>query len=128
MARTWIAADRGGVIVNIGSLEGLDPAKGHGHYATSKAGLTMFSRAAALEFGKAGIRINTVSPGLIDRQGLAEEWPDGVNRWLDRAPLGRVGTPNDVADAVLFLLSPAARWISGANLVVDGGMSTQSKW
>jgi NAD(P)-dependent dehydrogenase (short-subunit alcohol dehydrogenase family) len=128
LARRWIAADRGGVIVNVGSIEGLDPAEGHGHYATSKAGLLMLSRAAALEFGKAGIRINTVSPGLIDREGLAEEWPDGVNRWLDRAPLGRVGTPNDVADAVLFLLSPAARWISGANLVVDGGMSAQSKW
>jgi len=128
MARTWIAAERGGVIVNIGSIEGLDPAFGHGHYATSKAGVAMLSRAAALEFGKAGIRVNTVSPGLIDREGLSDEWPEGVNRWLDRAPLGCVGTPNDVADAVLFLLSPAARWISGANLVVDGGMSTQSKW
>jgi len=51
-----------------------------------------------------------------------------MERWLDRAPLGRLGTPNDVADAVLFLLSPAARWISGANLVVDGGMSAQSRW
>jgi len=128
MARTWIAANRAGVIVNIGSIEGLDPAEGHGHYATSKAGVAMLSRAAALEFGKAGIRVNTVSPGLIDREGLGEDWPDGVNRWLDRAPLGRIGTPNDVADAVLFLLSPAARWISGANLVVDGGMSTRSKW
>jgi NAD(P)-dependent dehydrogenase (short-subunit alcohol dehydrogenase family) len=128
MARMWAAAKRGGAIVNIGSIEGLDPAEGHGHYATSKAGLLMLSRASALEFGKAGIRINTVSPGLIDREGLDEEWPDGVHRWRDRAPLGRIGTPNDVADAVLFLLSPAARWISGANLVVDGGMSTQSRW
>ena len=128
MARAWIAAGRGGAIVNIGSIEGLDPAEGHAHYATSKAGLSMFSRAAALEFGKAGIRVNTVSPGLIDRDGLSEEWPEGVSRWLDRAPLGCVGTPNDVADAVLFLLSPAARWISGANLVVDGGMSALGKW
>jgi NAD(P)-dependent dehydrogenase (short-subunit alcohol dehydrogenase family) len=128
MATAWSRAGRGGAIVNIGSIEGLDPAEGHGHYATSKAGLLMLSRAAALEFGKAGIRVNAVSPGLIDRAGLTEEWPEGVNRWLHRAPLGRVGTPNDVADAVLFLLSPAARWISGANLVVDGGMSTQGKW
>jgi len=118
----------GGAIVNIASIEALDPAVGHAHYATSKAGLLMLSRAAALEFGAAGIRVNCVSPGLIDRDGLAKDWPDGVARWHDRAPLERLGTPKDVADAVLFLLSPAARWISGTNLVVDGGMSAQSKW
>ncbi len=125
-ARAW--AGSGGAIVNIASIEALDPAVGHGHYATSKAGLVMLSRAAALELGSAGIRVNCVSPGLIDRDGLTEDWPDGVERWHDRAPLGRLGTPKDVADAVLFLLSPAARWISGTNLVVDGGMSAQSKW
>ncbi len=128
LATAWSNAGSGGAIVNIGSIEGMDPAAGHGHYATSKAGLMMLSRAAALEFGSAQVRINTVSPGLIDRDGLSEQWPEGVSRWLDRAPLGRLGTPNDVADAVLFLLSPAARWISGANLVVDGGMSAQAKW
>ena len=125
-ANAW--AGRGGAIVNIASIEALDPAVGHGHYATSKAGLVMLSRAAALEFGPAGIRVNCVSPGLIDRDGLARDWPDGVSRWLDKVPLGCLGTPKDVADAVLFLLSPAARWISGTNLVVDGGMSAQSKW
>jgi NAD(P)-dependent dehydrogenase (short-subunit alcohol dehydrogenase family) len=127
-ALAWIAAGEPGAIVNIASIEALDPAAGHSHYATSKAGLTMLTRAAALEFGSAGIRINCVSPGLIDRAGLARDWPDGVARWQDRVPLGRMGSAIDVADAVLFLLSPAARWISGANLVVDGGMSAQSKW
>jgi NAD(P)-dependent dehydrogenase (short-subunit alcohol dehydrogenase family) len=125
-ARAW--AGSGGAIVNIASIEALDPTVGHGHYATSKAGLVMLSRAAALEWGSAGIRVNCVSPGLIDRDGLDDEWPDGVTRWHDRVPLGRLGAPQDVADAVLFLLSPAARWISGTNLVVDGGMSAQSKW
>jgi len=127
-ALAWIAAGVPGAVVNIGSIEGLDPAVGHSHYATSKAGLLMLTRAAALEFGSAGIRINCVSPGLIDREGLARDWPDGVARWHDRAPLGRIGSAIDVADAVLFLLSPAARWISGANLIVDGGMSAQNKW
>jgi NAD(P)-dependent dehydrogenase (short-subunit alcohol dehydrogenase family) len=127
-ALAWIAAGKPGAIVNIGSIEGLDPASGHGHYATSKAGVMMLTRAAALEFGSAGIRINCVSPGLIDREGLARDWPDGVARWQNRVPLGRMGSAIDVADAVLFLLSPAARWISGANLIVDGGMSAQSKW
>jgi len=125
-AEAW--QDSGGAIVNIASTEGSDPAAGHAHYATSKSGLLMFTRAAALEFGAANIRVNAVSPGLIDREGLADNWPDGVARWLERAPLGRLGTPHDVADAVLFLLSPAARWISGTNLVVDGGMSAQSRW
>jgi NAD(P)-dependent dehydrogenase (short-subunit alcohol dehydrogenase family) len=88
----------------------------------------MFTRAAAIEFGPLNIRVNCVSPGLIEHDGLADEWPEGVARWRERAPLGRLGTPKDVADAVLFLLSPAARWISGTNLVVDGGMSAQNRW
>ncbi len=117
-----------GSIVNIASIEGIDPASGHSHYATTKAGVIMFTRACALEYGADQIRVNSVSPGLIDREGLDEDWPDGVARWHDKAPLRRMGLPNDVADAVLFLVSPAARWISGANLVVDGGMSAQSKW
>lgn len=117
-----------GSVVNIASIEGIDPASGHAHYATAKSGLIMLTRACAVEYGAFGIRVNAVSPGLIDRRGLAEDWPEGVARWLDRVPLGRTGLPNDVADAVLFLLSPAARWITGSNLVVDGGMSAQSKW
>jgi NAD(P)-dependent dehydrogenase (short-subunit alcohol dehydrogenase family) len=117
-----------GAVVNIASIEGSDPAVGHSHYATSKAGLLMLTRACALEYGKDGIRFNAVSPGLIDQEGLAEDWPEGVERWLDKAPLGRMGSAADVADAVLYLLSPAARWVSGTNLVVDGGMSAVSRW
>jgi 3-oxoacyl-[acyl-carrier protein] reductase len=88
----------------------------------------MLTRACALEYGSLGIRCNAVSPGLIDRDGLMESWPDGVERWLDKAPLGRLGTAADVASAVLYLLSAEAGWISGANLVVDGGMSAVSRW
>jgi len=117
-----------GAIVNIASIEGSDPAGGHSHYATSKAGLLMLTRACALEYGADGIRCNAVSPGLIERPGIEQSWPDGVARWQEKAPLGRMGDVSDVADAVLFLLSPAARWISGTDLMVDGGMSSVSRW
>lgn len=118
----------GGTIVNIASITGSDPAVGHAHYATSKAGALMLTRSCALEYGHRDIRVNAVSPGLIERDGIAESWPEGVARWRDNAPLERIGHTTDVADAVLFLLSPASRWISGVNLVVDGGMSTVSRW
>ena len=118
----------GGAIVNVSSIESFDPAVAHGHYATAKAGLNMLTRAFALEFGGRGIRANAVAPGLVARPGIAEQWPEGVERWQSRAPLGRMGAPDEVADAVLFLLSDAARWISGSVLTVDGGMTAQGRW
>ena len=65
---------------------------------------------------------------MIDCAGLAAAWPDGVNRWQAACPLGRLGTTDDVADAVLYLLSDAARFVSGATLVVDGGMLARPTW
>ena len=119
---------RGGAIVNISSIEGLQPALNHSHYATSKAAVLMQTRASALELGRHGIRVNAVAPGLIDAEGLEEAWTDGVTRWRKTCPLERLGTPEDVADAVLFLISRAARWITGATLTVDGGMLTNNVW
>ena len=120
-----IARKAAGAIVNIASIEGLHPALTHGHYATSKAGLIMFTRALALEFGRLGIRANSVSPGVIRREGIEEAWPEGVKRWQEAVPLGRMGEDEDVADAVLFLAAPASRFITGANLVVDGGITAR---
>jgi 3-oxoacyl-[acyl-carrier protein] reductase len=128
VAARSMAARGGGAVVNIASIEALAPAAGHAHYASAKAALLMFTRAAALEYGHQGVRVNAVSPGLIDRPGLATDWIDGVQRWQAAAPLGRLGQGSDVADAVLFLSSNASRWISGANLVVDGGVSARPSW
>jgi 3-oxoacyl-[acyl-carrier protein] reductase len=125
-ARRMIAQERpGGAIVNIASIEASNPAPGHAHYGSAKAAVVMHTRSAAAELGRQGIRVNCVSPGLIDREGLAQAWPDGVKRYLDAVPLGRLGQPADVADACLFLASPLAGWITGAELVVDGGILTQ---
>ncbi len=124
VAADMVARKSGGAIVNIASIEGLQPAPTHGHYATSKAGLIMFTRAAALQYGRYGIRVNAVSPGVIRRDGIEQSWPEGVARWMKAVPLGRMGEDEDVADAVLFFASPASRWITGANLVVDGGVTS----
>ncbi|MCY3962267.1 MAG: SDR family NAD(P)-dependent oxidoreductase [bacterium] len=118
----------GGSIVHIASIEAQHPTPVHGHYATSKAGLVMHAKAAALAWGPHGIRVNSVSPGLIDRPGLADDWPEGVQRWMATVPLGRLGTPEDVGDACVFLCSDLARWVTGADLVVDGGILTNPTW
>lgn len=125
-ARWMIAAGTGGAVVNIATIEAEHPAPGHSHYDAAKAGVIAFTRSAALELGGSGIRVNTVSPGLIWRAGIEQDWPQGVTSWQAAAPLGRMGLPHEVADACLFLASPAARWITGANLVVDGGISARS--
>jgi NAD(P)-dependent dehydrogenase (short-subunit alcohol dehydrogenase family) len=115
-------------VINIASIEGLQPAAMHSHYAASKAAVLMHTRAAAQELGRFGIRVNAVAPGLIHVNGIETKWPSGVHRWLAACPLGRLGQPEDVADAVLFLASDAARWVSGATLTVDGGILTNNTW
>lgn len=118
----------GGSVIHIASIEAAHPAPGHAHYSSAKAALVMHARAAALEYGPRGLRVNAVSPGLIDRPGLGDAWPEGVSRWEQAAPLGRLGTPGDVANACLFLASPLAAWITGHNLTVDGGVSAHPTW
>ena len=123
-ARRLRGAGRGGAIVNIASIEASNVAPAHSHYAAAKAGVVMYTRAAARELGPLGVRVNAVSPGLIWRSGLEDAWPEGVMRYRLAAPLGRLGRDADVADACLFLASPASRWVTGVELVVDGGVLT----
>ena len=121
-------SEKGGSIVNICSIEGLTPALNHSHYAASKAGLIHFTKAAAIELGSKNIRVNSICPGLTDRQNLKNDWPEGVKNWLDNVPLHRLGTGEDIANAALFLVSDASSFITGANLIVDGGMECVPGW
>ncbi|MDC0772414.1 SDR family NAD(P)-dependent oxidoreductase [Streptomyces sp. HD] len=120
--------DGGGSVTHIASIEASHPAPLHAHYSASKAAVVMHARSAALEYGPFGIRVNSVSPGLIHREGLAEAWPEGVRRWERAAPAGRLGRPEDVGDACVFLASGLAGWVTGHDLVVDGGVSARPTW
>jgi len=118
----------GGSIVNIASIESRQPAPDHGLYAESKAALVMQTKAAAQFYGPSHIRVNSISPGLIFRPNIENEWPEGVERWRSAAPLKRLGRPDDVGDACVFLLSDLARWITGVDLAVDGGVLVNPTW
>lgn len=124
MARHVMVRGGGGNIVNIASVEAVNPAPGHTHYTAAKAGVVMFTMTAALELAPHNIRVNAVGPGLINSPVLPTAWPQGLQRWLQRAPLGRVGEPEDIGDACLFLASDGARWVTGVHLIVDGGVLT----
>lgn len=117
----------GSAIVNIASIEGLSAPPGHAHYGAAKAGLLSLTRTAAVELAPR-IRVNAILPGLIHRPGIDEQWPDGVRRWRDRAPLQRLGERADIANAMLFLLSEDSAWITGASLAVDGGILARTTW
>jgi NAD(P)-dependent dehydrogenase (short-subunit alcohol dehydrogenase family) len=117
----------GGSIVNIGSGWSLKGGPRAASYCAAKGGTVNLTRAMAIDHGKNNIRVNCVCPGDVDTPMLRSESAqlgEDVQAFMREAanrPLGRVGTPDDVANAVLFLVSPMANWITGAALVVDGG-------
>jgi NAD(P)-dependent dehydrogenase (short-subunit alcohol dehydrogenase family) len=112
----------GGVIINIGSVVALTPAPGAAAYAAAKGGLTVLTRALALEFGPR-VRVNQVTAGLV-RTELADDYyggEEGQRAVAALIPAGRMAVPGDIADACLLLASPLAGYVSGAELRVDGG-------
>jgi NAD(P)-dependent dehydrogenase (short-subunit alcohol dehydrogenase family) len=112
----------GGLILNIGSVSALRPAPGTAAYAAAKAGLITLTRALAIEWAPA-VRVNCVTAGLVRTGDSAAYYGDeqALGAVAATVPLGRMATPDDIADACLLLASPLARYVSGANLVVDGG-------
>lgn len=117
-----VSNNHGGCILNIGSIDAFHPSLGHSHYCAAKAGVHAYTLASAYELGKHGIRVNTISPGLIDRPSLKEQWPDGYYRFINKSPLKHIPTAQEIADACLFLSSDAAISISGINLPIDSGV------
>jgi len=125
-ARQWIADARGGSIINITSTAAVVPRQGISHYASTKAGLNMLSRVLANEWGRHGIRVNCVAPGVIDTPTARAQLYTDTGRKdhtakLARIPLGRVGRADEVASAVFYLASDEASYITGTTLFVDGG-------
>ena len=119
------AMPRGGAIINIASLNALQPAAGMSAYCAAKAGVAMFTKVAAIELGGSGVRVNALAPGLVDTP-LTEAFTQGplLAEFVDNAPLGRIGTPSDIAEAALFLATGASSWVTGELLSVDGGAHT----
>jgi NAD(P)-dependent dehydrogenase (short-subunit alcohol dehydrogenase family) len=115
----------GGSIVSTASISGVRPAEGEAPYAAAKAAVAALTATVALEYAPS-IRVNAVSPGMI-RTGmtspLLDNFPEHVTAMEAKTPLGRIGAPEDVADVVVFLCSDLARFVTGQNIVVDGGMT-----
>lgn len=111
-----------GSIINIGSIDALHPSNGHSHYCSAKAGVLSYTISSAYELGPYGIRVNTISPGLVDRPALKEQWADGYMRFINKSPLERVPSPEDIAYACMFLASDGAKCITGIELPVDSGV------
>lgn len=118
-----LMAGRGGSIVNLASVAALHPDQGLALYSTLKTALIGMSRSFAMEYGPQGVRVNTLLPGLIKTK-LADKYdPAQQAKVIERTPLRRLGTPEDIANAVRYLCSPAAAFVTGASLVADGGLS-----
>jgi NAD(P)-dependent dehydrogenase (short-subunit alcohol dehydrogenase family) len=124
---SWIKAawdrymgEHGGAVLNIASTSGIDVDVDLGWYGTTKAGLIHLTKLLAAELAPR-VRVNSIAPGLVKTDLSRALWEDGEDEAAAKLPLGRLGTPADIAEAAAFLCSDAASWITGQTLAVDGG-------
>ena len=120
-AAALMLKDHSGCIINISSMWGITGASCEVHYSAAKAGVIGLTKSLAKELGPSGIRVNCVAPGVIKTNMLSSFTEDDLKALADDTPLCRLGTPEDVAEAVVFLASEKASFITGQTLSVDGG-------
>lgn len=118
----------GGRIINIGSGSNRHPFPNLVDYTASKGGIEMLTRVAAVELGKYGITVNCAAPGAIEIERTQQEAGDYAGTWSRLTPLGRIGTPADVAEVVVFLAGDGARFVTGQTIWIDGGLFTRPAW
>ncbi len=127
--KAMTAARRRGVIINISSIEGSRAGPLYSVYSACKAAMENFTRTAALELSRHGIRVNSIAPDIIDTPHTAELHTPTAQAAIERVvPLGRMGTPEDVAGAAVYLASDMAAWVTGINIHVDGGTWAGGGW
>lgn len=127
-AAVELMAGGGGAIVNVSSISAVAAFETQAAYASSKAAVAQLTKVIAIEYGRMGIRCNAVAPGVIETdimEGVVENGREMLRSFGSAHPIGRIGQPQEVAEAIAFLASPASSFITGALLLVDGGYTAQ---
>jgi 3-oxoacyl-[acyl-carrier protein] reductase len=129
VARAMVAAEIGGSVTNVTSIEGVRAAPGYAAYAAAKAGVINYTKTAALELAPYGIRVNALAPDITITEGIKAVAPPGSEaRFGHIVPMGRAGDVDELAGAAVFLASPLASYVTGQTIHIDGGTHAAGGW